>query len=539
MIAIGRDCMEVSVQKENISNYLTDYIYAVHIKKGSVVKTEHGAGCYALTGYQPADYFSDPDLWLRMVYRADRELVTRQASAAVKGGPVPVIEHRILHKSGQVKWVQHRIVVRRNGDRIAGYDGILSDISRAKRAEQNNNELVESELRYKHLLHHLTDYIFTVKVRNGKAVDTFHGPGCLAVTGYTQEDFVIHPDLWISMVYEEDRKAVADQAAKALTGTDAIALEHRIVHRNGAIRWVKSQVVLRKNEQGEVISYDGIINDITDRRKAENLALEQREQLIQADKMATLGTLVAGMAHEINNPNNFISLNAGILIRAWKDVAPILSDYYHEQGDFVLAGMPYSIAYHQISELISGISKGAGRIKKIVDNLKAFVRKDDERYHPVDVNKVVGAAIIFVNNLVQKTTDNFNVSYEKSIPPVYGRFHRLEQVVINLITNACQALTDRSQQLHVSTRYDKQKNTAQILVHDTGQGISSKALKYILDPFYTTKRESGGTGLGLSISYNIIQDHNGELEYRSGSGDGTFFKVVLPVHDGSEGESSG
>lgn len=392
------------------------------------------------------------------------------------------------------------------------------------------DEVIESERRHKQLLHHLTDYVYTVKVENGLPVDTFHGIGCLAVTGYTQEDFAMNPELWIEMVYEDDRPAVRVHAQKALQGEPAKPLIHRILHRDGTLHWVKSTIVLQKDDDGQVISYDGLINDITELKKAEELDYLRQQQLMQADKMVTLGILVSGVAHEINNPNNFIMLNNKMIAKVWESTKPILDEYYQHNGDFGLAGMPYSKAHDKIDELISGIGEGCVRIKKIVDNLKNFARQDTGSLDQnVDLNKVIEVAIVIVNNLIKKNTNSFTVTYEKNLPVIKGNFQKLEQIVINLITNACEALKNETKQLSIATFYHQDKAMAGFQVADTGIGIPQENLHHIIDPFFTTKREMGGTGLGLSITWNIIKDHGGDLVFDSEPGRGTTVTVTIPV----------
>ncbi|MCA1809982.1 MAG: PAS domain S-box protein, partial [Lentisphaerae bacterium] len=143
---------------------------------------------------------------------------------------------------------------------------IVSDITDHRMAEL---ELQESETRYKRLVASVTDYIYTVKIENGQAVSTFHGPGCIAVTGYSTADYENDPDLWYKMVHTEDRERVLDQTAQLIEGQAIQPFEHRIIHKNGHIRWVRNTPVPHRNALGMLVSYDGMITDITERKLAE------------------------------------------------------------------------------------------------------------------------------------------------------------------------------------------------------------------------------------------------------------------------------
>ena len=245
--------------------------------------------------------------------------------------------------------------------------------------------------------------------------------------------------------------------------------------------------------------------------------------------MASLGILNAGVAHEINNPNNFILLNGEILEKAWKDVSPILERYYAENGDFACVDMPYTQARDKIANLTTGIIHGAERIQKIVNALGDFAHHDDEEglNQLVDCNTVVSSAMVIVGNLIKSSTNCFSTQLERNLPKVLGSPQQLEQVLINLITNSCQAISDPSQNLVISTR----KNSKHVLieVRDEGEGIPSENLQRIIDAFFTTKRNIGGTGLGLFVSYNIIKKHGGELTFTSELVKGTIATVTLPA----------
>jgi len=384
--------------------------------------------------------------------------------------------------------------------------------------------------RYQNLINYLTDYIYTVKIEDGEVVETLHGPGCVAVTGYTSEDYKKDPELWYRMVHDKDREKVLEQAKLALLGEQVKPIEHRIIHRDGTVRWVKNQIVITKDNGGKPIAYDGLINDITDLKRAEFSTSIKNRQLKQADKMASLGILVSGIAHEINNPNNFILLNIHLFSKIWKDITPILDDYYKENGDFVIAGMLYSKAKEKIDQSLEGISIGSERIKTITKSLTEYARADSgELNEEVDINNVVEMAILITSNLIKKSTNNFSVEYCKNVPRVKGNIQQLEQVVINLITNACQSLRVNNSAVRVFTYYNAKRKKARIKVEDEGIGIKEGDLKYIMDPFFTTKRDLGGTGLGLSVSYNIIKSHSGKLLLKSEPGKGTMARVSLPV----------
>lgn len=427
----------------------------------------------------------------------------------------------------QERWLMHWSKPIETGQLTGGRVEYYSDITEYKKMIQAAEE---NEARSQQLLNHLTDYVFNVKVENGKAVETFHGPGCVAVTGYSQEEMQVQPELWIQMVLEKDRPYVETQAAQAILGQKVKPLEHRIIRKDGTLRWVRSTIVLRKNENGELVSYDGLITDITELKKAELLAASQREQLIQADKLATLGILVSGVAHEINNPNNFIMLNSNMISKVWKDVQNILNSYYESNGEFAIAGMPYSTSCGKVGDLIDGIGKGARRIEKIVSSLKDFSRQDTgEHKSSVDVKRMIETATLILNNLIKKSTNNFYLNLEENLPSIEGNFQKLEQVIMNLITNACQALPDPQKALYVKAKHLHKEHKIQIEIKDEGTGISEENLKHIVDPFFTTKRDRGGTGLGLSIAYNIIHDHQGKMTFESKLNKGTKITLLLPI----------
>jgi polar amino acid transport system substrate-binding protein len=267
-------------------------------------------------------------------------------------------------------------------------------------------------------------------------------------------------------------------------------------------------------------------------KRTNELALKQ-QQLIQADKLASLGTLVSGVAHEINNPTGLILYNLAVLERVYQAAESTLEEKYQEEGDFTIGGMRYSMLRKESGEVFNEIKVGASRIKQIVDDLKGFAKKGDDDYsEKVDLNQVLYASMRLIESTLKKASCKVNINCEDNIPAFMGSSQRIEQVIINIIINACQARVDESDSITAKTYYSQKDEEVVIEVQDEGVGIPADQLDYLTDPFYTTKRNEGGTGLGLSISANIISDHRGKLKFSSKVGEGTTVSVHLPVYKG-------
>jgi two-component system NtrC family sensor kinase len=300
-------------------------------------------------------------------------------------------------------------------------------------------------------------------------------------------------------------------------------------HRDGSVR-INEAV-------GTIVGYKGedhilaVFRDITQQIEAQENERIHQQQLIQADKMASLGVLVSEVAHEINNPNNFIMVNTPILSKIWNTIEPILQNYYQTRGDFYIAPrIKYTEMKDNIPGIISGILEGAQRIDLFVKELKNFARPSPSTLKKkIHINKVIQAAVTLLANLIKKSTNRFHVDYGKEIPEIPGNFQRLEQVIVNLIENSCQALQNKEQGIIVYTRFDPREKIVKIEVKDEGMGMTTETIDKITNPFFTTKRSRGGTGLGLSISSKIVEDHNGTLTFESNPGVGTTAVVRLPL----------
>ena len=223
-------------------------------------------------------------------------------------------------------------------------------------------------------------------------------------------------------------------------------------------------------------------------------------------------------------------LNGKIIRRVWNDIQGILENYYKKKGDFLIAGLPYSEAKGKMPKLINGIIEGTDRIKAIVSNLKDFSKTDSgEMRRDIDINIAIESAVMIVRNLIKKNTDYFTVELDDQLPKIIANKQQIEQVIINLLTNACDALKSKNNAISVKSGTEDGKLFIKVI--DEGEGVSDNYIKHIFDPFFTTKRDEGGTGLGLSISYNIIKEHGGEIVFDSGETMGTTVTVYLPLKE--------
>jgi PAS domain S-box-containing protein len=263
-------------------------------------------------------------------------------------------------------------------------------------------------------------------------------------------------------------------------------------------------------ETGEIIGYLSVVRDMTEKKQMEM-------QLIQADKMASLGELAAGVAHEINNPLSGILSNAEFLQEE-------IPDESEEQQE-------------EIREIV----ENSQRIKTIVQDLLNFSRqRDSKTYTTIDISSIITSSLNLTEHQIQLDRIKIVKEIGDSLPPVRGSFNQIEQVFINLLSNARHALNQKYPDLNedktLLIRTDQVEENGRKYVrvefHDRGIGIPEENMDKIFNPFFTSKEQGQGTGLGLSISYNIIQEHKGTIRFDSKEGEYTKVTIDLPVDEG-------
>ncbi|MFZ4437112.1 MAG: PAS domain S-box protein [Syntrophales bacterium] len=396
----------------------------------------------------------------------------------------------------------------------------LYNITERKQAEE---KLHKSEALFRAVVENSYDGIILMSAERRPL---YVSPSFTRINGYLPEELIgaYGPDY----VHPDDLAITTNAFLDALRSPDkVVTATYRLRHKAGHWFWVETTVtnLLHDPDIQAVVQNS---REITERIKTEDELRIANKQLMQADKMVALGTLVAGVAHEINNPNNFAMLNTPLIQDVWKGVSPVLEEYYRENGDFKAGGMSYSKVREGVPTLLNGILEGTRRISGIVKELKDFAGPNDLNMNQkVDINAAVKAAVNLLQNVINKSTERFTVTYGENLPEFTGNFQRLEQVVINLIHNACQALTDRTRGIQLETFCDG--HSIAVRVRDEGKGIPMEYLNQIMDPFFTTGRDSGGMGLGLSISQKITVAHGGRIDVESCEGKGSTFTIILPL----------
>jgi polar amino acid transport system substrate-binding protein len=359
------------------------------------------------------------------------------------------------------------------------------------------------------------DYGYAVRKGNSELLARFNeGLSILKESGEYQELY----RKWLG-VLEPPRLPWA-----RLLRLGALAVLPLLLVLGGTVIWnrtLKKEVALRTA---------ALEKEVAERQRAMDELRVRQRQLIQADKMTSLGILVSGVAHEVNNPTGLILLNLPHLQKAWEDAEPVLEEHYRQAGDFRLGWLQYSRMREEIPQMLAEMQDGARRIKRIVEDLKDFARRDDaDLSAAVDLNAVVAAALRLVDNSIRKATRHFAVEYAAEPPRFRGNHQRIEQVVVNLVLNACQALPDSERGIYLRTWHDAGQQAVLLEVRDEGEGIAQEQLPHLTDPFFTTKRETGGTGLGLSVSAGIVKEHGGSLAFCSAVGAGMTVVLTLPA----------
>ncbi|MEM1414470.1 MAG: ATP-binding protein [Myxococcota bacterium] len=309
----------------------------------------------------------------------------------------------------------------------------------------------------------------------------------------------------IEAYHPDDRDLVARSVERCIAEREPADFEARIVRPDGSVRLVRAMGV-SEGAGAEAVGIFGVFHDITERK-------ELRDRLTQAEKLASIGTMAAGVAHEINNPLTYVKVNALTLaeeMEAWMGDRP--------SGRLV-----------GLHELVEEIRDGAERIERIMGGLKVFSRRSEGRREEVDLERVVQLAQRLCANELRHAA-RFELEVEAPAR-VTADETQLVQVAVNLIVNACQAMEGDAEANLVRARIGRAGDRAFLVVSDTGAGMSEDVRRQLFTPFFTTKERGVGTGLGLAITHGIVTSFGGTIDVASELGSGTSFRIELPARE--------
>jgi PAS domain S-box-containing protein len=384
---------------------------------------------------------------------------------------------------------------------VNGSQGVVQDITAKKdlvTLKEAQKALTASEERYRKITDAVTDYLFTVRFASGRPVETIHSQAGVAVTGYSPEEFKADQSLWLNIVHSEDIEVVREQVSRCISGQDCRPIEHRIVRKDGNIRWVRRTLVPSFGPQGNILSYDGLLQDITELKVAEQVQIQLLEELEQATEELRDFAYVA--SHDLKGPLRGISALAG-----W-----LSTDYGDKLGE-------------EGKEHIKLLLNRVKRMYNLIDGVLAYsqvARK--EKSVEVDLNEIVSEVIADLG--IPKSVE---IVIENSLPTVVCGRNSIRQVFFHLIGNAVNFMDKESGRVVI--KWGEEHGYWKFSVADNGPGIEDEHFERIFRIFQTLtpKDHLESTGIGLSITKKIVEFYGGRIWVQSKPGEGsTFFFTI-------------
>jgi PAS domain S-box-containing protein len=478
--------------------------------------------------YEATDFF--PDLGDRGKWLRFTAAVIRNAGGALVGA-VETLEDITETKQAEAALLKahddlESKVRERTRDLDRANQALQTELHERERAEKTLRETTE---RLSLILKSLPIVSYTCGAdRHFKT--TFVSNTISEITGYAPQQFIEDPFFWQDRIHPDDREKTLAEVKTAVR-KGACQCEYRFQAADGSYRWFSDYRRLIRFSNRSRNYMVGAWRDITEDRRIRQEGELRLQQMIQSHKLTALGEVVAGVAHEINNPVSFIAYNIPLLEEMWNAIEPILASDGASHPDWGDKGISYVEVSMNMKEIIEEFKIASQRIKRVVSGLKEFARTDESvQKKPVQISEVIQGVLIIVGAQIRKTVSRLDRYIDSNLPPIQGQFQKLEQVIANLLINAHQSIpADRKGRIIITGRYLERLQAILVEIEDNGAGMDQNTLDHIFEPFYTTRRDKEGTGLGLSISYGLIKDHHGLIGVLSRPGLGSRFSVFLPV----------
>lgn len=492
-----QEALEKSRELEFIVNHSPAVVWLWRAAEGWPV--EYVSDSLALFGYRPDDFTSGRTAYASIVHPDDLPRVAAEVETYTREGRSEFTqEYRILTKSGEIRFIDDRTWVRRGTDgSITHYQGILLDITERKRAEELYRAIAEQS--------------FAGVYLSQEGTFVYVNPRFAVMSGYSPDDMAGMKSL--SIVHPEDRDNVSRYALEMLRGERRTPYEFRGVTKNGETRWIMETVSPTKYEGKPSVL--GTTTDVTEIKKAEKdlrQAYQElrktKDQLIQTGRLAALGQIAAGAAHEIFNPLNIMMMRV-----QWLESKEPLAE--------------------AVKTALDSFKIQINRIVRIVDGLKDFSRPSPEGKEAVQINGFVERMLTACSHRFDAEEVDVKKEFQAELPPVYIDVQRMEKAFLHIVNNALDAMRKSGRKVlgikTVLLTGDAKGTRVGIAVSDTGVGIKEEDLNRVFDPFYTTKGPDKGIGLGLWVAYGAITDHGGTIRAENNPTGGASFFIELPI----------
>lgn len=528
-LADQHDLTKKQEERLNLALYAAnDGVWDWHLDKSEVYYDDR---YYTMAGYEPREFPYLFQEWEKRVHPDDIGVVKKAINDYILGKQdFYDQEFRFRRKSGRYFWIRSKgkIAARDKDGAPVRFIGTHSDIDQIKQAEKARDEA------YK-IINNSPMVAFIWKNKTGRPVE-FVTDNIETVLGYQAHELLSGTIQYERLIHPEDRERVMQEVVDYGLDENCEAFTHhpyRLFTKNGRIRWMDDRTYIKRNQVGEITHYHGVLLDITDRKRMEEL-------MVQNEKILSVGGLAAGMAHEINNPLAGMIQTAEVMGKRLRAQPRIPAN---EKAALELGTSMETIEAFMdargIPRMLTAIRESGRRIAEIVSNMLNFARKSDAVVSSHDIGQLLDKTLELATTDydLKKNYDFKKIEikreYDPDLPPAPCESAKIQQVLLNIFRNGAQAMQTAGVEnptFTIRTSLDRARGKVCMEIRDNGPGMDEHEQKRIFEPFYSTKPVGLGTGLGLSVSYFIIvENHNGEMRVASRPGQGASFFILLPV----------